>query len=370
MIRLGRPDITEADIAAVADVLRTGQLVQGHHVAAFETAISRYAAGGEIVAVSNGTAALHLALRALGVGPGDQVGVATFSWPATANTIVLCGARPVFIDIEPVTFGMDPSALEHVVRRGARLAALLPVHAFGNMANMPAITALADAYGVPVIEDAACALGAVLEDRAAGSWGRMGCFSFHPRKAATTGEGGAIRTADPGLARTLRILRNHGQDPDAAAPDFVAAGFNQRLTEFQGALGVSQLSRYDTLLAARREQASRYDRLLEGLPVERPSALCDGAHVYQSYVIRLQGDAVRRRNEIIVSLRQQGIETNLGTHHVPLLSFYRKTLGHAPGDFPETDRVAASTLALPLHAALDQEDQGAVVSALARELAR
>jgi dTDP-4-amino-4,6-dideoxygalactose transaminase len=370
VIRLARPDITEADIAAVAEVLRSGQLVQGAQVAAFERAVARYTEGGDVVAVSNGTAALHLALLALGVVPGDRIGVATFSWPATANVIVLCGARPVFIDIEPVTLGMDPDALERVLQRGPGLRALLPVHAFGNMANMRVIMTLADAHGLPVIEDAACALGAVLDGRPAGSWGRMGCFSFHPRKAATTGEGGAIRTTDRELVRIARSLRNHGQDPDAATPDFITAGFNMRLTEFQAALGQSQLARYGSLLLTRRDQARRYDELLARLPLERPTALQTGSHVYQSYVVLLDGRAAERRDAIIGSLREQGIETNIGTHHMPLLTHFRRVYGHARGEFPVTDRVAASALALPLHPSLTPEDQQAVASALGRELER
>lgn len=370
MIRIGRPDITEADIAAVTEVLRTGQLIQGPRVAEFEQAIARYTDGGEVVAVCNGTAALHLALLALGVGPGDHVGVATYSWPATANTILLCGARPVFIDIEPDTLGLDPNALDAVFRRGPRLRALLPVHVFGNMANMPAIMALADAHGVPVIEDAACALGAMLDGRAAGAWGQLGCFSFHPRKAATTGEGGAIRTRDRALANTIRALRNHGQDPEAPSPDFIRAGFNVRMTEFQAALGSSQLSRYEALLSARRERARRYDELLADLPLERPRALCSEAHVYQSYVVRLQGSAIARRDEIIRSLKGQGIETNLGTYHMPLLTVFREACGHSRGDFPVTDRVAEAALALPLHAALGADEQETVAAALRREIAR
>jgi dTDP-4-amino-4,6-dideoxygalactose transaminase len=355
-------------VEAVVGALRSGHLVQGPRVAAFERAIQAYTDGGDVVVVNNCTTALHLSLLALGVGPGDHVGVTTFSWPATANAIVLCGARPVFIDIEAATLGIDPDALDVMLRRGPRLRALVPVHAFGNMVNMPEIMRLADGAGVPVVEDAACALGAALLGRPAGSWGRLGCFSFHPRKAATTGEGGAIRTTDPALARQLRALRNHGQDPDAAAPDFITAGFNARMTEFQAALGVSQLSRYDALLESRREQARRYDTLLQGLPVVRPQTLGRGAHVYQSYVVLLPDDVAARRSDVIASLKSQGMETNIGTYHMPMLTSFRRTHGHVPGDFPVTDRVAAAALALPLHTSLRPADQERVAEALGREL--
>jgi dTDP-4-amino-4,6-dideoxygalactose transaminase len=236
------------------------------------------------------------------------------------------------------------------------------------MANMPKILALADAKGVPVVEDAACALGAVLHGQPAGSWGRLGCFSFHPRKAATTGEGGAIRTADKAIASRLRSLRNHGVDPGSVPPDFIAAGFNARLTEFQAALGISQLTRYQTLLATRRELARGYNELLSGLPVDRPATLSVDSHIYQSYVVTLHTHLVRRRSELISNLKSQGIETNIGTHHQPLLSYYRQTYGFKLGDFPVTDRVAAATMALPLYPGLTSSQQEQVVSALRRAI--
>lgn len=369
MIRLARPDINDADIAAVVEVLRTGQLVQGRTVQRFETAIGRYTQGGDIVAVCNGTAALHLALLALGIGPGHRVGVAAYSWPATANAVVVTGATPVFIDIEPRTMGMDAAALEETLQKHSHLDALIPVHAFGQMANMPALTRIADAHGIPVVEDAACALGATLEGRRAGSWGTVGCFSFHPRKAATTGEGGAVRTASTALAKRIRALRNHGQDPDAPAPDFVAAGFNLRITEFQAALGISQLERYQQIVTTRRERARRYEALLAGLPMVLPLAPDAEAHIYQSYVILLEEQVATRRDRVITRLRDEGIETNIGTHHMPLLTYYRRAFGFTAGDYPVTDKVAQSAIALPMHSFLTEDDQERVASALRRALA-
>jgi dTDP-4-amino-4,6-dideoxygalactose transaminase len=187
VIRLARPHITDEDIAAVIDVLKTGQLVQGKTVQEFERRIADYTDGGELTAVCNGTRALHLSLLALGIGAGDRVGVAAYSWPATANAVVVAGALPVFIDIETTTMGMDPVALERILQRGEPLHALIPVHAFGQMADMNAIMTIAGAHGIPVIEDAACALGASLDGRAAGAWGTLGCFSFHPRKGRYDG---------------------------------------------------------------------------------------------------------------------------------------------------------------------------------------
>jgi perosamine synthetase len=223
LIRLAVPSIDEEDLAAVRETLATGFLVQGRVVAEFERVIGEYVGVEHTVAVANCTAALHLSLLALGVGPGDEVAVSTLSWPASANVIVLCGAKPVFVDMEATTYNMDPAALEQALAARPKIKVVLVVDAFGNMADLAAISAACDRHGVQLLEDAACSLGARVAGRNAGQWGAAGCFSFHPRKTITTGEGGAVTTKDEAFARQIRILRNHGLDPDAASPDFVAA---------------------------------------------------------------------------------------------------------------------------------------------------
>ena len=368
MIRLAQPPVDEADLAAVASVLRSGWLVQGPEVQAFEAETARLAGAAHGVAVSNGTAALHLALLGMGIGPGHQVAVASYSWPATANAIVLCGATPVFVDIEPGTFGMDAARLTDLLRTRPGIRAVLPVHAFGGFSDMPAIRAAADAHGIPVLEDSACALGARLGGRLAGSWGAAACFSFHARKVVTTGEGGVVVTDDAALADRLRALRNHGLDPNSAGPDFIMAGFNCRMTEFQGALGRRQLAKLSDLIAAHRRAARWYDELLATLPVERPTAIEPDAHVFQAYVVLLPGPVAPRRPQLIARLRALGVETTIGTHHIPLITFYRQLGGYRPGDFPATDDLAARALALPIHHALTREDAALVADALATAL--
>lgn len=363
MIRLAVPSIEEDDLAAVHAVLESGFLVQGARVAEFERAVAGRAGCTEAVAVANCTAALHLALLALDVGPGDRVAVSTYSWPATGNVIALCGAEPVFVDVDPATYNLDPEALRGALAEGP-VRAVLAVHAFGGMADMPRVLEIAREHGVPLLEDAACALGASLEGRPAGGWGAAGCFSFHPRKAVTTGEGGVVTTDDAAIARRVRVLRNHGLDPDAPAPDFVAPGYNVRMTEFQAALGVTQMAKLDRVVAARRAGAARYDRLLAGTGVEIPAALAPEAHVYQSYVPLLPREAAPRRAEIIAALRERGVETTIGTYHMPLTRYFRERGGHAPGDFPVTDDVAARALSLPLFEALTAEAQETVVREL------
>ncbi len=376
MIRLTIPSIEEDDLAAVREALATGFLVQGPRVAAFERAVADYLGVRHAIAVSNCTAALHLALLALDVRPGDLVIVTAYSYTATANVIELCAAQPVFVDIEPDTFNMAPDRLAETLARLAttaetrrRIKAILPVHTFGQPADMPAITAIADRYGIPVVEDAACALGARLHGRPAGAWSALGCFSFHPRKAITTGEGGMIVTDRADLAWRLRALRNHGQDPDAAGADFVMPGFNYRLTEFQAALGLTQMGKLDRIIAARRARADRYDRLLAGSAVQPPAVAPGATPVYQSYVALLPAEAAAGRNDLIGRLRREGIETTIGTWHMPLTTYFRTRYGYRPGDFPVADDVFARSLTLPLHEGLTEAEQAQVVSRLLDALA-
>jgi len=215
---------------------------------------------------------------------------------------------------------------------------------------------VADRHRVPIIEDAACAIGATHDGRAAGNWGRLGCFSFHPRKTVTTGEGGMVTTDDPALARRLRVLRNHGQDPESPTPEFVAPGFNLRLTEFQGALGVTQVAKLDRLLARRREVARWYAEALGTTGLATQSSLAPEAHSWQAHVSLLPARLAGERAAIIAELRSAGVEAQIGTHHQPLTRYFQGAGHHRVGEFPVTDDVAARALALPMHAGLTADD--------------
>ena len=375
MIRLTVPSIDENDLQAVRDALASGYLVQGARVAAFEQAVAQYVGTKYAVAVSSCTAALHISLLALAVQPGDLVVVTAYSWPATANVIELCGAKPVFVDIQRDTFNMDPACLEVVLEElmgseqtRQRVKGILPVHTFGQMADMQGIMELADRYELPVVEDTACALGATLHGRQAGTWGAMGCFSFHPRKAITTGEGGMVVTDDETLALRLRALRNHGQDPQASSPDFIMAGFNYRMTEFQAALGVTQMSKLDGIIAARRQLAAGYDRLLHNTAIQTPAVASSSQSVYQSYVTLLPAEVAERRDEIIVGLKERGIETTIGTWHIPMITYFRRRYDYKAGDFPATDEVFARAMTLPLHEKLSEKEQEKVAKCLVAEI--
>lgn len=375
MIRLIVPSIEEDDLQAVREALVSGRLVQGERVAEFERAVANYVGCGHAVAVTNCTAALHLSLIALGVGPGDIVIVTAYSWIATANVIELCGAQPVFVDIDRDTFNLDPNRLQEALVKlmkssetAKRVKAILPVHAFGLMADMPQISELAQRFDLPIVEDAACALGASCQGKKAGAWGVMGCFSFHPRKAITTGEGGMITTDDSRLADRLRALRNHGQDPGAPSPDFIMPGFNCRMTEFQAALGMSQMAKLERILTARRQLASTFNTLLHGTALQVPVVQVDSQPVYQSYVVLLDNYACSRRDKIVLRLKEEGIETTIGTYHMPMTTYYRLRYGYRQGDFPVTDQVFVSSLALPFYEGLSEDEQRLVVEALLRVL--
>lgn len=363
MIRLTVPLIEEDDLDAVREALASGYLVQGRHVAALEAGIAAWTGTRHVVVVSSGTAALHLSLLGLGLGPGSRVAVPAYSFNATANVVAMVGATPVFVDIEPNTFAMDPDALE-VAHGRQPLDAVMPVHPFGQIADMSGLAGAAP--GVLIVEDAAAALGARRDGATAGSFGAAGCFSFHPRKVLTTGEGGAIATNDAALARTLRALRNHGLDPDAPAPDFVMAGLNYRMTDVQAALGVTQLAKLERMIAGRLAAAERYTLLLAGTPLRCPTTPPGATPVWQSYVTLVPFGV--DRDALIRRLRGEGVEVQIGTYHMPMTSYFREHFGFRRGDFPVTDDVADRTLSLPLHPTITAEEQATVIERLVAAL--
>ncbi|MBI3013631.1 MAG: DegT/DnrJ/EryC1/StrS family aminotransferase, partial [Candidatus Tectomicrobia bacterium] len=262
--RIVRPSVGKEEAEAIGEVLASGFLTQGAAVARFEELLARVTGAPYVVAVSSGTAALHLALLALGIGPEDEVITSDFTFPATVNTIELVGAKPVLLDIDLVTYNMEADQLESAIT--PRTKAVLAVHEFGLMADMETIGQVAGRWSLPVIEDAACALGASQQVRGqpvvAGSAGKVGCFSFHPRKSITTGEGGCLTTADEELARCLRALRNHGLESAGGQVNLTLPGLNYRLTELQAAMGAVQLKKLDWALSERRRLAACYNERL------------------------------------------------------------------------------------------------------------
>ncbi len=360
---LARPQTDEAELAEIREVLASGWLTQGPKVAEFESKVAERVGVPHAVAVTSATTALHLSLAALGIGPGDEVLVPDFTFPATANVVVQQRATPILVDIDLETFAVDSVDLAAKITPQSR--AVIPVHPFGLPADMDPIMELAAAHGLAVIEDAACALGAEYSGRQAGSIGLAGCFSFHPRKSITTGEGGMITTSDAAYAERIGLLRNHGGRRSGGRYVFEEAGFNYRLSDILAAVGVAQMRKLDLMLEARRRVAVWYDEALDDAGLEwvrRPQVPAGRRHTYQSYVVLL--DPQVDRDGIIAHLAGAGIEATLGTYALHAQPFFARTFGFAPGDIPNSFRAFTGTLSLPLHPGIRADEVALVVSQL------
>lgn len=365
-MRLNLPWLGDEEAHAVAEVLATGYLTQGPRTTEFESLVAEHVGVPHTFATSSATTGLHLALVAMGVGPGDEVIIPDFSFPATANVVVQQGATPVFVDIRLDDFGMDPVLLEAAIT--PRTKVIMPVHAFGLVADMGPIAAIAAKTGLPVLEDAACALGASYFGTQAGALGTAGVFSFHPRKVITTGEGGMITTADDALAEKIGVLRSHGAVRGSHYMSFVDAGFNYRLSDVLGAIGVVQMRRLEAILSARRERARQYEELLSGIEgVVLPGVPEGRTHTYQSYVVLLDDDI--DRDATIDAMRDRGIETTLGTYGLHLQPVFRERYGIPDEHLPHATRAHRQALTLPLYGQMTSADLERVAQALRESVA-
>ena len=371
MLPYARQWIDEDDVAAVVDVLRSDWLTTGPMVERFEAVFAEVVGVQHAVAVSSGTAALHAAVHALGIGPGDEVVVPAMTFAATANCVVFEGGTPVFADVDPETLLLDPASVE--ARLTERTRAVIAVDYGGQPSPYEELADLCREHGLSLVADACHALGATRGDRPVGSLARLSTFSFHPAKHIATAEGGMITTDEERLAACMRRFRNHGITTDhrqraaegAWFYEMVDLGYNYRLTDLQCALGVSQLRRLPEFLARRRELAGRYDRAFSTDPrvcplrVDRP-----GEHAYHLYVVRLAGAAEGRRDRVFEGLRERGVGANV--HYVPvhLHPYYRKNFGTSPGLCPRAEAAYGEILTLPLFPAMSDRDVDAVVAAL------
>lgn len=381
-VPIARTALTEAEIQSVLEPLRSGWLVQGPKVREFEEKWSAFTGARHSVAVTSCTTGLHLSLAGLGFGPGDEAIVPAFTWIATANVVEHLGGRVVFCDIDPVTFNLDVAQLEEKIT--PRTRAILPVHLFGLSAEMDPLLEIARRHGLAVVEDAACGFGAEYHGRHVGTLGDTGCFSFHPRKAITTGEGGMITTNDPALAEKLRRLRDHGaamsdlQRHLGARPYLLAdhpdAGYNQRMTDIQGALGSAQMDRAGEIIAERQRLAAVYDEAFAQLEWLRTPTRPEGyTHGYQSYPCTFMPEPItlesiprirERRNAWMDRLLQQGISTRPATHAVHMLEFYRDKYELAPEDFPHAYGANDCSISLPFFHGMTEDEQGQVIDAV------
>jgi len=372
----GKQWIDEEDIAAVVDVLRSDWLTTGPKIEEFETAFAATTGVKYAVSFSSGTAALHGAASVIALRPGDEAITTPMTFCATANCLLYCGARPVFADVESDTLLIDPAEIERHITSQTR--ALVVVDYAGQPVALHEMSALADKYGLTVIEDACHALGARLEGRPVGGLSTMTVFSFHPVKHITTAEGGMVTTNDPGLAEKLRCFRNHGIGSDHRQRErlgswfyeMVELGYNYRLTDLQCALGLSQLRKLDRWLARRREIAHRYDLALQQLPALRPLAVHSNVeHAYHLYVVQLDLEQLNgARSEIFAALRAEGIGVNV--HYIPvhLHPFYRERGFAVAGSLPRAEAAYERILSLPLFPRMSDSDVDDVVEALHKVL--
>ncbi|MBV8368253.1 MAG: aminotransferase class I/II-fold pyridoxal phosphate-dependent enzyme [Candidatus Eremiobacteraeota bacterium] len=375
-----RPVIEDDEIAEVVDCLKSGWITSGPRVARFEEMVRERVGAAHAVAVNSATAGLHIALHALGAGPGDEVVVPSITWASTANAVELLGARAVLADVDPRTLQLDPADVAR--RLTPRTRAVIPVHYAGAPADTDAIRAAVAGRSVTVIEDAAHAIGTSYRGRAVGGGGAIAVFSFHPIKNITTGEGGMVVCHDAALAERLRLLRFHGVSKDAwkryargGTPQYevVEPGYKYNMLDIQAALGVVQLPKLDRFIAARRALAERYDDLLADLPGVRPIDRVDypSEHAWHLYVVRLRLEALAAdRDTIIGDLAEENVGAGLHFTALHRHAYYREKYGYAPGDLPHASAASDEILSLPLYPGLTAADQDDVVRALRAVLLR
>jgi dTDP-4-amino-4,6-dideoxygalactose transaminase len=371
-IPISLPVTGEEEWQATREPLINGWLTSGPKVREFEQLFAERHNVKHALAVTSATTALHLALVALEIGPGDEVIVPAFTWVSTANVVLYCGANVVFADVDTVTFNIDPEDLKK--RITSKTKAIIPVHLFGLCANMDDIKAIAG--NIPLVEDGACAAGAAYKGTPAGALGTIGCFSFHPRKSVTTGEGGMITTNDDHLADVMSMLRNHGASISEEQrhhgprpyilPDFNMLGFNYRMTDLQGAVGVVQIKKLDTFIDEREKWATWYSEQLADIPwLRTPQVGADYKHGWQSFVTFVdESKAPCSRNEIMEKLQEQGISTRPGTHAVHMLNYYADKYGIQPSDYPGAQAANDYSMSIPLHNRMVAEDYEYVVEVL------
>jgi dTDP-4-amino-4,6-dideoxygalactose transaminase len=375
-MKITEPKFDEQEIRLLRQCLDSKWVTQGPMTGEFERLFAARHRVDHALATTSCTAALHLAVLALGLKPGDEVVVPAFTWVTSAHCAEYVGAKAVFADVEEDTFNLDPAALEAAITKRTR--AVVAVHLFGLAARMDDIMAIARKHDLAVIEDAACAVGTTYRGIPVGGIGTIGCFSFHPRKVITTGEGGMVTTNRAELAERIRSLRNHGATGVAPGDDpskpytmstFNQLGYNLRLSDIQAAVGIAQMDKLDGLLAERLQRAQNYSTLLcEIEEIVSPSAPEGSGHSYQSYVIRLRDGDRGRRNSVMDHLAAHDIQTRPGTHAVHRLGFYAQKYGLRPEDFPVAANCEDTSITLPIFPGMTDADQQRVVDCLRRAL--
>lgn len=369
-IAISLPSTGDEEWQATRESFRSGWLTQGPKVKAFEEAFAQRHQVPHALATTSCTTGLHLVLAAAGIGPGDEVIVPAFTWVATANVVLYCGATPVFVDVDPFTYNIDLTDVAHKIT--PRTKAVIAVHLFGLCADISALRAILP-KGVWLFEDAACAAGASLNGIPAGALSDAGVFSFHPRKSITTGEGGMLTTVHDDLARKAEMLRNHGASISEEQrhhgprpyllPEFNLLGFNYRMTDLQGAVGLVQLAKLDEFIQERQKWAEYYIKELAGISwLKMPTLPKKGQHAWQAFVTYVDpSNAPLPRNTLMEKLQATGVSTRPGTHAIHMLGYYADRFGFKPEDFPGAQACNNHTMAIPLHNRMTIEDYQFVI---------
>lgn len=354
MIRLTIPDLRFSEVEQdLKKVIDSGWLTRGPLTEKFEEIVGGYVGVKYAIAVSSGTAALHLVLLSMGIGQGDEVIVPDFTFAATANTVELCGAKAVLADIDLDTFNINIEDLKRKVT--SRTKAIMPVHQFGTPCNMGAILDIAKKKKIRVIEDAACALGAEYENKMCGNLADAACFSFHPRKIITTGEGGIITTGNSKIADFCRRMRNHGMKNVNGKVLFYDAGYNYRLSEPACAIGISQMRKINQIITNRFKLAEKFNRIFrDNLIFQTPAVFNDMKQIFQSYVVLLKKGI--NRDKFMSSLKNNGIETTVGNHALHLQPYYRKKYGYKALDLRNSYEASLRTVTLPLYPCMTEKE--------------
>lgn len=355
-IPLFRPYFDFDELEQIIDVLKSGWVSQGPKVKEFEDQVADYIGAKYAIATTNCTSALHLALLSIGVTKGDEVIVADYTFPATGHSVLYCGAIPIFVDINPNTYNIDPDKIEELITDKTK--AIIPVHTFGQAAEMDKIVKIAKEYNLKIIEDSACALGAKYKNSYAGTIGDIGCYSFHARKGITTGEGGMVVTDDDYLAEKIRHLAVFGMKSawdreighKHSIPEFLDVGYNYKMSDITAAMGVAQLKKIDSIIEKKQKLAKYWDDMLDGIDfIDKPYIGNDVNHIYQSYVSLV--DKNINRNKLIIKLREQGIQTQIGTYASHIQPVYNSNR-----IFPNSFDIFNRSLALPMYYMLSEDE--------------
>ena len=365
MIHIASPEIGPEEIAAVNDVLQSGMLAQGPKVAELEKAFAEYCGTKYAAAVNSGTAAIHAALYAAGVGPGDEVITTPFSFIATINPILFLGAKPVLVDIDPSSYNLDVSQVESAITDKTKV--IMPVHLYGQICDFDEIEQLASKHNLKIVEDSCQAIGAVYKTKKAGGLGDLGCFSLYATKNIMSGEGGVITTNDEAMVQAIRQFRQHGM---SGPYQYGGVGYNYRMTDLQAAIAHEQLKKTDNFNAARQRNALIFNDGLGSIKgMQIPKTGEDRTHVYHQYTIRITENFDIIRQEFIEKLKERGIGAGVyypkPLHHIPHIAEY----GYKPGDFPNAEKAAQEVLSLPVHPKVSKEDAHNIVAVI-KEIAR